>query len=183
MTTRVQFSFNTSEPEDDTSGVQAHEDLTSTVTATNAFGNTGHRVQLGGKDDIDDLALAADVGPFTSAAEMQAALEAKTTDGATRIFVDPVYRRAVEARIAQAMGPGTGRERFAATFHGEATNAPLRLLNQNQQTNELMISDGVNRSGIQPFASEEAMIAAISDPRYRTDASYRAEVDARVAVS
>jgi hypothetical protein len=182
MTTRVQFSFNHPEDSNDTSGVQAHEDLTSTVTATNAFGNTGHREQLGGKDDIDDLALAADVGPFTSAAEMQAALEAKTTDGATRIFVDPAYRKAVEARMAQAMGHGTGRDRFSAVFHGEATNAPLRLLNQNQNS-DLLIPDAVNRSGIQPFSSEEAMEKAMSDPRYRTDPSYRAEVDARVAVS
>jgi hypothetical protein len=161
------------EPRDDT---KAADSMKAEVTVLNkSFSGhaTGHRVEFSTSEPVVDYSTLT---PFASVEEMTAAEHALTREGARRIFVDEQYRAEIEARIGLSMGYSGGANpvpEFVGTHDQmQATQSqPQSLLIQTEQP-----------SG-DVFEDMDAVVAAMSNKRYRIDAAYRRAVDAKLARS
>jgi hypothetical protein len=174
----IEFTFDV--PEDDVSGVQGHEQV---VVTPNGGGNPlhpgGYTAHVVGSNpessQIREVGTA--VGAFETAEEMTAALSARLPDGRLRMAVDEIYRAAVEARVAQAMGASDSMFPVME-FRGAEPQAGFK--GTETLTESLQVKTS-SPEGPAPFECEMDMVDAMTDPRYRNNPSYRRMVDARVA--
>jgi hypothetical protein len=182
MSDHVSHQFNSPEPEAPEADLAAHEDLEVTTTGDGPMGPTGYSVQIGGRDTSDLVRQAAGkVQPFDSAEAMAEAWEARGPDGRRLVEIDPAYRQVVESRTAAAMTPsetfGMGIE-FAGQTEGAQLDARASL---ERRAVERALIQTQPQVTAEPFANEDEMVEALSDPRYQSSETFRRLVDARIA--
>jgi hypothetical protein len=174
MTTyRVQIEDVQAENPSDPAGV----DTSVTAHAHDSAGNaTGHRVQI---STIEVTVDPSTVKPFASLEEMTNARFATLPDGSMRIFTDPAYRAEVEARMGVSMAWDQTATPTPIFVGGIGT--PTASVQHAQLTIPTHASQQAG-SG-EGFSSVAQMVAAMSDPRYRSSEAYRNAVDAKVGNS
>jgi hypothetical protein len=182
MSDHVSHQFNSPEPEAPEADLAAHEDLEVTTTGDGPMGPTGYSVQIGGKDTTDLVRQAAGkVKAFENAEAMAEAWEARGPDGRRLVETDEAYRQVVEARTAAAMGPG---EAFGAgaEFYGQTETAQLDArASLERRAIEKALIQAEPQVTAEPFANEDELVEALSDPRYQSNETFRRLVDARIA--
>jgi hypothetical protein len=81
-----------------------------------------------------------------------------------------------EVRTMPSGAHGPGAHQTAKTYQ-----ASIVSLSEGEEFHRAIFGKGTDgASNVQGFASQEQMLQAMRDPRYRRDAAYRAEVTARL---
>lgn len=123
------------------------------------------------------------VEPFKDQQAAEEAMSAENEHGQLLVNIDPQYRAEVEKRLAASVGDDDtfwGGTSWGGQQEEKPSQDPQGLPGVKIGTDN---GPSGTSKGPRPFSSVDQLVDAQGSARYRTDPDYRAEVDARIAVT